>query len=97
MPIRVRLDRILLDRRMSLTELADRAHELSEQMHGEAVRTALLQSEMVRLRDEREQSQRDADANRRQIDAILNTKTFRMLGPVRRLYGRFRPRPPPGS
>jgi 2-polyprenyl-3-methyl-5-hydroxy-6-metoxy-1,4-benzoquinol methylase len=80
-----------------LTELAERAHELSEQVHGEAVRTALLESEMARLRAEREQSQRDAEANRRQIDAILNTKTFRLLGPVRRLYGRFRPGPPPAA
>ena len=71
-----------------LAALAAQVHDLSEQVHEEEARRAQLQRDMEQLRIEREES-------RREVDAIRNTKTFRLLDPLRRLYGRVTPGPPP--
>jgi len=87
----------------TLAMLADRVNELSDQVHGEAVRTALIHKqerdfekcryELVSLQRELNQThlalqaaRREAAELQQQNTAILNTKTFRVLGPLRRIY-----------
>jgi 2-polyprenyl-3-methyl-5-hydroxy-6-metoxy-1,4-benzoquinol methylase len=76
--------------------LADRLTELSDQAHDEVVRTAVLHQEMHELRTLHQESdrllheaRRESDAARQQLDAILRTKTFRILSPLRRIYALF--------
>ena len=80
-----------------LSTLADRLNDLSDHMHDEVVRTALPHNEMDLLRSEGEESRRlldearmQRDSYRRQLYAILDTKSFRMLKPWRKIYGYVR-------
>jgi 2-polyprenyl-3-methyl-5-hydroxy-6-metoxy-1,4-benzoquinol methylase len=41
------------------------------------------------------EARRESAESRQQVEAILNTKAFRLLAPLRRLYGRLRRRPKP--
>lgn len=69
----------------AVATLAERVTELTDQAHHEVVRTALL-SQQLRDRDELE---RQVDEYRRQVDDLLSTKTYRLLAPLRLLYGRL--------
>ena len=97
----------------TLATLAQRVNELSDQVHDEVVRTALLHSEMherhtdqeeirklqrdlERTRSALQQAQQESTQSRQQVEAILSTKTFRLLAPFRQLYDRLRRRPGPG-
>jgi 2-polyprenyl-3-methyl-5-hydroxy-6-metoxy-1,4-benzoquinol methylase len=97
----------------TLSTLANRVNELTDQAHDEVVRTALLRKEIhdhERNQEALRAAQRELDQSRRalhesrleaaelrqQIDAlkkeneaILNTRTFRLASPLRRLYGRI--------
>lgn len=70
-----------------LAALAERVVELSDQVHDEEMRTALVSNE---LGDLLQVAQRESLASREQLDAVLNTKTFRILSPLRSLYAFFR-------
>jgi len=98
----------------TMATLAQKVTDLTDEAHGEVVRTALL---LKRLHDaEREvedlqsarrdlrrahqalaELQAQRDAFEQENRAILSTRTFRMLSPFRRIYGRLRhgsaPRP----
>jgi len=80
--------------------LASRLAELSDHVHHEGVRRALLLRDL-RERDEMEeeiQALRDAlEEAEGRYAALLGTKTFRMVAPFRQLYGMMtRPEPPGG-
>jgi 2-polyprenyl-3-methyl-5-hydroxy-6-metoxy-1,4-benzoquinol methylase len=81
----------------AFADLADRASELSDRAHDEIARTALLEREIQQLREERDYShqalhdaRQQAFAYQQQFDAVLNTKSFRLLAPLRRQYGLVR-------
>jgi 2-polyprenyl-3-methyl-5-hydroxy-6-metoxy-1,4-benzoquinol methylase len=80
-----------------LATLADRVTQLSDQVHDEVVRTALIHRELEELRRQHDRAQSQADDYRQQLEAVLNTKTFRLLAPWRRLYGLLHPGPKPSS
>jgi 2-polyprenyl-3-methyl-5-hydroxy-6-metoxy-1,4-benzoquinol methylase len=87
-----------------VNELADRAHD--EVVRTALLRKEITDQERVRqnLQHELDRSQRalqraldelqaarhECELYRQQAEAILNTKTFRLLSPMRRLYGRVR-------
>jgi 2-polyprenyl-3-methyl-5-hydroxy-6-metoxy-1,4-benzoquinol methylase len=49
-----------------------------------------LRRELDRSRRAAQDAQREAAESRQQVEAILHTKAFRLLAPLRRLYGRVR-------
>jgi 2-polyprenyl-3-methyl-5-hydroxy-6-metoxy-1,4-benzoquinol methylase len=71
----------------AVTSLADRVAELTDQNHDEMIRTALLHQEMDQLKREGETRRAEAEAYRLQLEALLNTKTFRFVAPLRKAYG----------
>lgn len=87
-----------------VNELADRAHDEVVRTALLRKETADLMRTQEGLQHELKSSKRaldralsdlhvarsDCEAYRQQLEAILNTKSFRLLSPVRRLYGRFR-------
>ncbi|MDA8148217.1 MAG: class I SAM-dependent methyltransferase [Actinomycetota bacterium] len=84
----------------AVVALADRLAELSDHVHHEGVRRALL------LRDLRERAEMEEEIRwlRRSLEeaegryaAILGTKTFRLVAPLRRLYGMMTRPEQPGS
>jgi 2-polyprenyl-3-methyl-5-hydroxy-6-metoxy-1,4-benzoquinol methylase len=91
---------VLDDGSQALSALAGRVEELDDTVHDEQVRAGLLQKELEKLSGELQNSHQElrearheSGALRQQYDAVLNTKTFRMLAPLRRLYGLVRQRP----
>ena len=88
-----------------LTALADRANRLGDQVQWEAARSARLDKERQHLQDlQREQvrrqeslqdARRQAAASQQQLDAVLNSRTFRLITRLRRPFGSSRPLPPP--
>jgi 2-polyprenyl-3-methyl-5-hydroxy-6-metoxy-1,4-benzoquinol methylase len=85
------------DGALAVAELADRVTELSDQLHNEEVRTALLHQEIAALRQEiaapsTGQAWAEAQAYRKQYEDLVNTKTFRTVAPLREIYGRLRRR-----
>ena len=56
-----------------------------------------LQRDLERTRSALDQAQRESAESREQVDAILKTKTFRLLAPFRRLYARLRRRSDPDT
>jgi len=74
-------------------------HDLGEEI--QALRRELYQTDgtVQDAQRETEKSQHEAEEYRRQLEAIRGTKTFRMVAPLRRAYGRIRrvrrPRPAP--
>jgi 2-polyprenyl-3-methyl-5-hydroxy-6-metoxy-1,4-benzoquinol methylase len=88
----------LNDGSLAVAGLAQRVTELSDQLHDEEVRTALLHQEIDALRQRQlesaastnDSSTAEAEAYRRQYEALLNTKTFRVVAPLRKAYGRVR-------
>jgi 2-polyprenyl-3-methyl-5-hydroxy-6-metoxy-1,4-benzoquinol methylase len=69
----------------AVATLAERVAELADHAHHEVVRAALLAQE---LRDH-DELRRQVDEYRRQVDALLSTKTYRLLAPLRSLYARL--------
>jgi hypothetical protein len=87
-----------------LTALADRANRLGDQVHREVARSARLDKELQDLQREQLRSQeslqdarRQSAASQQQLDAVLNSRTFRMITRLRRLFGLSRPLPQPVS
>ena len=91
----------------TLATLADRVNRLTDEVHYESVRTALLHKKMAdhdRLQEELKSFRRNLELSRqaerdarlqaeecqRQYEALLHTKIFRLLNPLRRIYGRLR-------
>ena len=81
-----------------------RANRLGDQVQREAARSARLDKERQDLQDlQREQlrsqeslqdARRQAAASQQQLDAVLNSRTFRMITRLRRPFGSSRPLPP---
>ncbi len=80
--------------------------DMNQMRHDKKQQIQLLRRELYHtdglLQDverEREESERQAEEYRRQLEEIRGTKTFRMVAPLRRVYGRMRrvggPKPAP--
>jgi hypothetical protein len=87
-----------------LAALADRANRLGDQVHREVARSARLDKELQDLQREQQHShqslqdaRRQSAASQQQLDAVLNTRTFRMLARLRRAFGLSRQVPKPAS
>lgn len=95
-----------------VNELADRAHYevvRTALLHKEMADHGRLQEELKSLRRELgktqqalQDAQHEATECRRQFEALQNTKVFRLVAPMRRLYGALRralksPPPSPGA
>jgi 2-polyprenyl-3-methyl-5-hydroxy-6-metoxy-1,4-benzoquinol methylase len=97
-----------------VNELADRAHD--EVIRTALLRKEITEQERAQLDlqhrldrsnraleralEDLRVARHESELYRQQTEAILNTKTFRLLSPMRRLYGRFRGVPgaaPPGG
>jgi len=100
----------------TMSTLAQKVTDLTDEAHGEVVRTALhlkrlhdaereiedLQSarrDLGRAHQALAELQAQKDAVEQENRAILSTRTFRMLSPFRRVYGRLRhgSTPPPAN
>jgi len=68
----------------AVATLADRVAELTDRAHHEVVRTALVNHQLR----ERDELQRQVEDLQRQLDALLATKTYRLVAPLRSLYGK---------
>jgi len=88
-----------------VNELSDHAHDevvRTALLHREMHELRVPQEEIGKLKRELEQTrsallqaQQESAECRQQLDAILNTKTFRLVAPLRRLYDRLRRHPEP--
>jgi SAM-dependent methyltransferase len=77
----------------SLSDMVRRLEELDDDVHTEKVRADLLERELGNLRSAQEDGRNELEevrheslAYRQQYEAVLKTKTFRLLAPLRRLY-----------
>jgi hypothetical protein len=90
-----------------LTALTDGPNRLGDQVRREAARSARLDKELQDLQDLRreqrrsqeslQEARRQSAASQQQLDAVLNSRTFRMITRLRRTFGLSRPLPQPVS